>query len=315
MPNVRIVNPDPVLAIACSDVHLSLKPPIARAQEKNWLEAMGRPWTEIKKLSFEYLAPILCAGDIFDRWNAPTELVNWALDNLPDMFAIPGNHDLPEHRMEGEHRSAYGVLVRAGKIIDLNNDPTEWKAPNKKRLLLYGFPFGGKGIKPVEGMYDDALHIALTHEYMWIPSTQYPGAPEEGRLRKEDKRFAGFDVVIVGDNHVGFEKHLSIGTNVFNCGTLMRRKSSEVNLTPQVGLIHASGKITPYHLDTSKDVITELVDRQDDDYDVGVALFVEELAGLEAADLSFRDAMMIALERSKVSESVRNVLLEALGEN
>jgi hypothetical protein len=116
------------IAVLCSDIHLSLKQPPCRADD--WLSVQKGYLVQLKSLACAakelWLGnrnttgrpiPILCAGDIFDKWNSPPELIRFALEHLPDgMICVPGQHDLPNHSFEEIHRSAYGVLREAGKI-------------------------------------------------------------------------------------------------------------------------------------------------------------------------------------------------------
>ena len=111
-----------VIAVLCSDIHLSLKCPVARSAEPNWLEATKRSLDELRSVAEEHNAHVVVAGDIFDRWNSPPEIINFAIENLPNCYAIPGQHDLPNHRYEEIERSAYYTLIKAGIIENLNPD-------------------------------------------------------------------------------------------------------------------------------------------------------------------------------------------------
>src|SRR5688572_18895632 len=97
------------IAILCADLHLTLRPPLCRA-DKNWMLTQRDYLLQIRKLQepahlknhLEATAkiPVICAGDIFDRWNPPPELVNFALRFLPNgMICVPGQHDLPNHNI------------------------------------------------------------------------------------------------------------------------------------------------------------------------------------------------------------------------
>ncbi len=108
------------IAIAVADLHLSLNPPLARAAEPNWLDAMSRPLKELRELAEKLNVPILCSGDVLDRWNSSAELINFAIEHLPWMHAIPGQHDLPLHSLVDIHKSAYWTLVKAGNIWHIN---------------------------------------------------------------------------------------------------------------------------------------------------------------------------------------------------
>lgn len=308
MPTLR--KSSPVVAVVCADVHLSIRPPIARADEPNWFSAMLRPWTEIRgTLLMKKPKPVvLCAGDIFDRWNSPPELINWAIECLPTIYAIPGNHDLPNHRPELSHRSAYGTLVRAGKIIELDSV--------RKRLHnmdVYGRPFGEE-IPIPEPAEKGILKVLVTHEYIWTVGAGHVGAPDDRKLGKVVKDFHEFDIVVVGDNHMGFESTVK-STFIMNCGSLMRRKSNEVGYQPRVGLIHKDGRVSSHTLDTDDDVIVRTVTPEQEDADENdetIKDLIDGLENLEASDLSFREAVIRTMDAKKIRQEVRVEILEAM---
>jgi DNA repair exonuclease SbcCD nuclease subunit len=276
---------------------------------------MERSLWEISDLAESHKADVLYAGDIFDKWNPPVELVNWALKNLPPGYAIPGNHDLPLHQVDLVHRSAYWTLVEAGKLTHLLPGQTYERGHRKggKTVFLYAFPFGeGETPKPCK-VREPAIHIALTHEYLWVPGAGFHGAPEESRLGRRARAFAPFDVVVVGDNHIGFSRKLKSGTTVFNCGTVFRRKSNEARYRPQVGLVRASGEVEPHYLDVSQDKITELVPDEEQGAEGDMEDFVTELLKTGDDSLDFEDAVKQALDRVKAGPLVREIVVTALG--
>src|SRR5688500_1062308 len=92
------------IAILCADLHLTMKQPACR-DDDDWMKTQAGYLSQLKMLqkseTMGPVLPILCAGDIFDKWNAPPELIHFALEHLPDgMICVPGQHDLPNHRME-----------------------------------------------------------------------------------------------------------------------------------------------------------------------------------------------------------------------
>jgi DNA repair exonuclease SbcCD nuclease subunit len=109
-------------AILTADLHLSLRTPIARTDD--YPEAQKRKLQFIQELSYKNnFCPILCSGDIFDRWNSTAELCSWAFDNLPkNIIAIPGNHDLPLHSLDQYKKSSLYLLDTVQKIIVLKNE-------------------------------------------------------------------------------------------------------------------------------------------------------------------------------------------------
>ena len=301
MPTVR----KQVVAICFSDTHLSLKAPVARAGEDDWLEAQERYLNQLRTLAEEYKADILCAGDIFDRWNSPPELINWAIEKLPQMYAIPGQHDLPLHSLELIHRSAYWTLKEAKKIVDLS---TIDKVRINRDVHIHGFPWG-KPLKPPPK--DGAVHVALVHQYVWMKGKSFPGAPEEGRVDAGKKETKGWSAVIYGDNHKGF-LYQNGNTTIFNCGGFLRRKSDEIGYIPQVGLLYEDGTIEPHSLDCSADKIVATGSIREAEEDMELRDFLEELTKLQDTDLDFREAIKQVLEEKKPSQAVRQLILEAI---
>lgn len=316
-----------VVAIFCSDLHLSLKPPIWRSAEPNWLSAQARPLEEVRDLQEKYECPVICAGDVFDRsrkiadgWNAPAELINFAIDQLPDMYAIPGQHDLPNHQYEDIHRSAYWTLVEAGKIKNiLPGDITIADDANKnKGLVVSGFPPGYK-IKPPQQCHDIVdgwIDIAVIHDYIWIPGYSYPKAPDENKVSKNLSLLEGYDIAVYGDNHKGFYTNRFPSKDphyprIFNCGTLMRRKSDEIDYKPQVGLLMSDGSVTPYYLDISQDkYIPKAEEQVKAMLDMGE--FFDELEKLGKTALDFVEAMKEFLHRGKTSTEAKQIILDTM---
>ncbi len=314
MPPVRN-NDEKVIAILCADIHLSLNPPIWRSAEPDWFAAMKRPLDEMKDLQIEYNCPIICAGDIFDKWNSPPELINFAYDVLPKMYAIPGQHDLPLHKYEDIKKSAYWTLVDTGKVCNLQdiysvgyNNILDDDIP----IVVYAFPFGNK-LEPMKGEKDTRIDLAVVHEYCWIKGHSYPKADPEAEFRKtKAKNWNGYDIVMFGDNHKGFQTNMG-STQIFNCGTLMRRNSDEIDYQPQVGLLLESGKVQSYCLDTSKDKHLDIQEQLDIITSLDMKAFIEELEKLGDTDLDFHDAVKQYLKKNKVQEEICNIILRAMG--
>ena len=131
------------IAILCSDLHLSHRPPLARAREPDWYEAMMHPLDELDDLTGDNL-PVICGGDVFDKWNSPPELINFALAELPGtMESVAGQHDLPHHSWPERRKSAYWTLVESGKIKTLDG---RWEGEGKfvRRGFYWGEELSGR---------------------------------------------------------------------------------------------------------------------------------------------------------------------------
>lgn len=198
--------------------------------------------------------PIFYAGDIFDKWNNPPQLVNFAIDHLPRGYAIAGNHDLPYHSPESLKNSSYGTLMRA-KVIHNLDKPYPLGAFRRSRnsmnhhhYVIVPFPYGSDIDTMPEWTNSEKsnIPIALVHRYVWDKGTGFPGAAEEDNATA---RFAkmlkmGFRAAFFGDNH----KPFSQGTFV-NCGGLFRRTSLEYDHTPHVYILDSGLGIIPFPIE------------------------------------------------------------------
>lgn len=306
-----------VIAIACADIHLSMMPPPARAEEPDWFAAMARPLSEIKGLAEQHQCPVLCAGDIFDRWNSPPELINFAMKHLPYMYAIPGQHDLPNHNLKDIQRSAYWTLVAAERIHNIEEGElmgigtTNTQTGRRKDVFaIKGFPWGVP-VTPCESpKYETPhLYIALVHSYTWIRGSGYTGAPEQAKATHNSGKYKGWDIAITGDNHTPFDAVLQ-KCWLYNCGSLMKRKADEKH-SPRVGLICSDGTVVTHLLDCSKDVFNPayatdtIADQNLDDY-------LAKLRDMQTATLDYAEELRRRMDQLGVPPAVRRLLVCAL---
>ena len=307
-----------VLAIVCADLHLCHTVPPARAAEPDWYAAMKRPIDQVRQLSYAHKCPVIAAGDIFNRWDSNPELINWAIDHLPKMYAIPGQHDLPHHNYEDIYRTAYWTLVGAGVIQDLRpNDvggELYYNSDDRGSVMMVPFPWGFT-VSPIEDEKNDCppVRLAVVHKYIWQLGTGYPGAPDEARIGNSKGTLRGFDAAVFGDNHKGFDAKVG-NCNVCNCGCLIRRKADEREYRPAVGLLHSDGKVTRHYLDVSEDKWIDPVDKPDSVEVEGLSEFMAELAALDADSLDFREAVNRWVSDNKVSNDVKQLLFDIMGE-
>lgn len=306
-----------VYGISVSDVHLSHKPPVARSSEPDWYASQAGYLRQLKRASetcnkLAVPVPIIFAGDLFDDgWRphrCPPELINFAIENVPVMYGVPGQHDLPYHRYEDIHKSAYWTLVKAGKIIPLEPDnPVE-----VGNLRLHGFPWGHP-VSPLKDPHDLLIEVAVVHSYVFTKTTGHPGADPNQRVKGYDKNLKGYDIALFGDNHTPFQSMSKCGCLVYNNGGFMRRKSDEVNCTPSVGLIKSDKTMERKYLDVSKD---KFLDREEIEVMVGGGIdaedLINELNALGDAPISFKELLSKALD-SGVREGVRQAVLRAMG--
>lgn len=309
-----------------SDLHLSHRPPLVRAGEKNWYEVMLRPLKQLWDLQHKYQVPVIVAGDIFDDgWRphrCPPELIGFAINALGalrtssqwSVFAVPGQHDLPYHRYQDIHKSAYMVLAQAGVLWSLKEThPTEIITTGGRILHLHGFPWGFEP-KPLEKPNPLCIEIAVVHRYVWSSEDNaYPGVNMDQHGGPLRKRLHNYDVIVTGDNHIPFympkKKDLPA---LWNCGTFMRRRLNERDLCPSVGLLHADLTITRHTLDTSKDVFDDTPRAENLQRAINPDELIKELQDLGNEPLSFADVLERIRKARQLPDEVWEVILKAL---
>jgi hypothetical protein len=305
------------IAVLVSDLHLRHTAPVSRAEKGDaWYAVLGGYCDQLKRIAGDL--PIVCAGDVFHKWNSPPELINWAIKHLPKMYAIPGQHDLPLHNMQDIHKSAYWTLVEA-EVIDHLGSGSYRRAG--KDLVVHGFPWGADVPKKVNTDWwrEDEVHLAVVHAYCWDDGHSFPGAEPKNHVQEWYRRLKTYDAAVFGDNHKGFHQTFGMHNGskdsffeVINCGGFYRAKSDEVMYQPQVGVLDSDGSIRRKFLDVSKDEWEEDVLKAAQTPAVSVEELMELLDEAGDAAYDFAEAVVRRMERLKVSESVRKIVLKAL---
>lgn len=298
-----------VIAILCSDLHLSLTPPAARANEKDWLGLQKQYVRALDYAARVHGVPIFCAGDVFDRWNPPIELVNWALDYLPPMVAVPGQHDMPNHDPKQMERSAFTTLVKADRIRRLTAEPFQfhdlWEAVGA------GW---GEPTPPVPKDETQSRRLLVMHRYVWMVGHTYGDAPKNNHVFQCMRDALGLRVAeaaLVGDNHSQFLTRWT-GAYIFNHGTMVQRKADEQK-SKGFGLLHADGTITlaPYPTALDQPLVAGPTELDPITYGQLEAT-LRSLQGLGVNVPDFRELVVRALRDNEVSTEVKTLVREAL---
>lgn len=219
------------LLIACGDLHLCENAPVMRSAEPDWFEAQARQLRWLKELGRTYDCPIVIAGDVFDKAVGSSRLMNFAIDESPQAYAIAGNHDLPYHNRDKLSLSSYGNLMRAGTLINI--DGVVKLVCGDKTVALHGFPFGAP-FAPCTKQAD--IDIAVVHHLIWKGNSQYARIAPDSHISRIKGQLPGYDFYIFGDNH-----ETILEGNLVNCGTFYRRARGQEAFSPVVALIDAIG--------------------------------------------------------------------------
>lgn len=307
-----------MVGIFCSDIHWTEHPPVARGVEDNWLKVQESYVKQLRLLQVQHhMAPIFVAGDLFDKWNSSIYLVNCVLGWLWEMevYAIPGNHDIPFHNVLELSRSAYWTLVEAGAVKHLTAGGPHCVG----NVMVHPFPSGAEVTPPCKDTNSLCTNVALIHDLIWTDKTGYEGASEDKKLTPWLKKLKGYDAAFFGDNHSGFsfvpKEDSQFKTSIFNCGSFMRRHTDERDNKPSVGLLKSDGSVSRHYLSCENDRFAdaELVKQFESATGIDLTDFVEELLSNHSEPMLFSNIVLRWLEREKPDDEVRKIMLRCTG--
>lgn len=292
------------IAVACSDIHLSDKAPVARAGEPDWHGKQREALDFIVDVSLEHEVPLIVAGDLFHlpRSTPAMEILAMGCLKRAPLIMIPGQHDLPNHLFENAGRGSYGViraflaetapikLDRAPPLVDYH-------------LFPYGFP--RPSCESLNG-----INVAVMHDLVWRGKEPYPGAPDGGNVHNLVESMPGYDFIVAGDNHKGFCTTVD-DTVVVNCGSMMRRTAEQENYSPRCYILYDDKTAEPVYLPIEDDVFTREHRDAQKERDERVEAFVSHLKDIEV-DLSFEVNMDRFIAANKVDSEVSTLIREAM---
>jgi DNA repair exonuclease SbcCD nuclease subunit len=282
---------------------------------------MKRPLLELKALAVKFgNPPVFCAGDVFDNWDSPPELISFALRYLPPNFVmIPGQHDLPNHNLKELNRSAFNVLRFRDSLTTLRGEHIVHIMSGRHKLRVYGYPYG---LDPDPEPSGDGIKIALVHKYYWHGASRFPSASDETHI--SNGPWKGYDVAIIGDNHCHFTvRNARHNYLIWNCGSFMRLSSNQKDHFPVVGILHKSERhnhihVRSYYLNTEDDCFEETeaeVNEQDEQPSLETIELVSMLKATGSSIVNLAEVVRIWLEQHPVPEDTRKIVLESLQQN
>jgi len=204
--------------IAISDVHATSNSPRGRIgdQLEDFSEKMSFVFSYAKKIN----APIICAGDLFDRPRDILALFKFLsiTSKYPEVkfFSVYGQHDM--YFRNKSVPTNIGLLSRSGVVNELDK-PYVFKNDNKK-IKLYGCNWNETAICPSSKNINIlSIHASIYHEEL------YPGQKLTGP-NKFMKENSGYDFIICGDIHRSFISRSKYGI-IANTGPMMRLEATD----------------------------------------------------------------------------------------
>jgi predicted phosphodiesterase len=306
----------PVAGIFTADLHFSEKPPVARSGEKDWMRVQMDFVDELRDIQVaNKMAPIFIAGDLLQSWKVSpymlSSLIGWFRGM--EVYAIAGNHDLPDHNYMQLPRSGYWTLVEAGAIKHMSPGGTY----SIGSITIHPFPHGVTVLPPNKPETSLCLQVALIHDYIWIKDKGHYDAPEAHRYTKWSKKLQGYDVAFFGDNHIPFTvKGADQCCPVVNCGVPLRRHNDEQQLIPSVVLLRSNGQTQRLTLQSDKEGVWLDLDQEitnlEGVLEMDLSQFAEELSDLKTEQLSYAKTVLKWVKGKDVPERVKEIILRCL---
>ena len=281
--------PKKAIALCTSDWHLRTTVPCSRA-ETNWFEVMEARMAALKRIQLDLgEVPILVAGDLVDRADPPSSLVAWAIKNLPRrVYCCPGQHDLLSHRYEDRFHGAYGALVRAGAITDLEAGEWHWIAGLHK-LYVWPMPWGRYDLPPPES--PGGIRIAMLHKYVWSsPDTKHVGAEADSNVVGLTAYAQHFDAISIGDNHTSWK-----AGKFCNHGSLFKTTSAQKDHCHMMAVVYDDGTVASMPFPEDAQWVEAGMDFG---AAAGSSALVAELGSIENDSVSFETALQVLEDKS-----------------
>jgi len=285
--------------IIAGDLHAGNLSPECRSD--CYIDALLHKLKWIGELQEQYDVPIIFPGDIFDHWSGGgTEIINKVIAAWPKgiVYTVPGQHDLPQHNITLQGKTAYQNLILAGKIIDLSTTSIPLDG-----FTLHGAAWGHE--PPVPG---NGISVLVWHITTW--QTPFKPGDVPGDAERLLQKYQKYDLIVTGDNHQTFTVDDVLGRKLLNAGSVMRITAAQIDHKPCVYLWRNSGIVETLYIPITDVVSREHVDKAKDKEERKNA-FVTRLSGNTEISLSFDDNIKKCLETESLE--VQQVVLECTG--
>ena len=287
-------------AILAADLHIRADIPMCRTDD--YLQAQFNKLKFIFKLCKENNCPLLVAGDIGNKSQWP----NWLLEKTISIInkykikiiCIPGQHDLPEHRLDYWQKSGCGVLHRAATIKLLSE-------PILYHNIFRIFPFGyGTEINHCK-LITPPSKIAMAHQMVIENKPLWPGQ-EASKGNTLLKKFPEYNLILTGDNHNPFVAEYQ-GRLLVNPGSVMRMTAAQIDHKPRVYKWYSdTNTVEAVYLPIEKGVISRVHIENKEERDERMEAFVSRMKDDFEISLSFENNLEEYFKMNRTKKSVQN---------
>jgi len=313
-------------AILTADWHIRADTPECRTDD--FLQAQEDKVKFIVSYAKKYDCPILIAGDIGHRHQWPNWLLRWFIEITKGthIIAIPGQHDLPGHRLDNITKSAQGVLSITD-VIDLRTKVFLKTEVEVRTIALSGdikfrdtsfnilsFPYSKplmpiKNVPTTEELCNNYPNIAITHQMIIKDKLLWPGqvAPKGSRILK---KYPEYDLILSGDNHhpfvVKYKKQLLV-----NPGSIMRTTADQADHKPRIYLWYAkNNKVNPIFLPIEKGVVSRDHIDQKEEIDERRKVYVKRMKTNYEIGFSYEENLKKHIKKNKTDKKVEERIWE-----
>lgn len=283
----------------------------------NFFETMVRKIKWILDTAVEQgCSYVLQPGDFFDKSRPVQSQVLEILLNrtiapyLSDLMilSVPGNHDLPYHRMDQLDRSSLGVMFEYGTVVRAvcTTFPVE-------KIVVHGAGWGEE--LPDHDLFPADFRIGMTHVSIDETNT----FPEWEKASDYLARHPAYDLIVTGDNHKQFVVDLFVAEEnrnqiLINAGALFRTSVDEIDHKPAVYIVDTDlpGKYKRIEIPVERDVlrVEEYLERKE--RDEAIQAFVESMRSEDhGVGLSFEDNLRDYMASNNVPKSIVDIVWEA----
>lgn len=293
-------------AILSSDWHIRSTTPVCRLD--NFLQAQETKVKFIVELAKKYDCPILIAGDIGNKPEWPNWLLEWFISIVSDVvvIGIPGQHDLPDHKLSQIPKSGTGVLS-ISDVIDLRKS-TFVTIENGFNLITFPFslPIRHFKIDREKGNYPK---VAMSHQMVIKKNPLWKGQ-KDPRGVQVLKKYPEFDLILTGDNHNSFVSKYK-GRLLVNPGSLMRLEADQVNHLPRVYLWYAKiNKIKIVYLPIEQGVVSRQHIKEKEEQETRIDTYITHMKTSHKVGLSFENNLRRRIKLDKISKRVETRIWE-----
>ena len=303
----------PASAILTADLHLEETIPVSRTDDYQA--------AQLRKLEFLQAlrdrnggCPILCAGDIFNKWKVSPWLAAWAYSHLPEgIITTPGNHELPMHSIEEFEKSILHLM----EMVRTDFKVLQNQAILANGLSILGIPFGQISAfdpEELEQRPEGKRYILLLHEQVWEGKKPLwaGGAYSAREILADFGKY--FDLIVSGDNHESFvvegePNRIGEICLLVNPGSMMRIRADQADFRPRCFLYYAeTNEIVPVEFPIDEEVHNREHLNRKKEHDERITAYIERMRSNWKGGLSFKDNLQAFFNANETPKKVRDLV-------